>query len=184
MDPSTSPSSNKPPRIQPTAYNSGSPSTRYPTTNFAGQYQLPSSPPPQSAHQTFSSQNGFYPPPQQQQPRQEQYMQPQKPSLNLQQASYNPSMYPPTSSQPNSPPPNQTSFSPSQFARQPPNQQFMPPGYIPPPPPRGPPPLGPQQTYQQPGQSDQYGYGSNNPPQQRGNTPQQGDPWAGLNAWK
>ncbi|CZT43840.1 related to protein BRO1, required for normal response to nutrient limitation [Rhynchosporium secalis] len=190
MDPATSPSTGKPPRAQSVSYNSSSPSTRYPQTNFAGQYQVPTSPPPlsahpqsahpQSAHPSFGGpQNGsFYPT---QQARPDPYA--QKPTAQPQDG-YNPRMYPPVS-----PPPTQTTFSQSQTSFQPIHQpqgqqQYLPQGYIPPPPPRGPPPLGPQQTFQQPGAPQgEYGYGN----QQRPGQQQQqssGDPWAGLNAWK
>lgn len=142
-----------------------SPGPSYPKTNFSGQYQLPSSPPP---NQTTAPQS---------------YM----------QQPYNPSSHgripgpaspPPTQSTfnissmhggPASPPPTQTSFSqPSRFStygnpsalqpqqpqqpqqhqhqqQQPTQQQqqhasYIPPNFVPPPPPPGPPPLGPQQT--------------------------------------
>ncbi|KAI9054784.1 hypothetical protein LZ554_001931 [Drepanopeziza brunnea f. sp. 'monogermtubi'] len=189
MDPSTSPSTNKPVRTQSLAYNSTSPSTRYPQTNFAGQYQVPTSPPPQSAHPQSAHpsfggapQNAFYP--SQHQSRPDPYAQKVTPQP---QDGYNPGMYPPVS-----PPPTQTTFSQSQqnFGRpmhQPQGQpQYLPQGYVPPPPPRGPPPLGPQQTFQQPGapSNGEHNYGN----QQRPNYSQQqqsgGDPWAGLNAWK
>ncbi|KAK3688437.1 BRO1-like domain-containing protein [Podospora appendiculata] len=178
----------------------------YPKQNFAGQYQLPSSPPPTQTthsyhpqHQQQTSQSGFT------------------------ALSYNPSSHgripgpaspPPTQTSfnmgslrqgPASPPPNQTSFSPppnqttfpnslsqSRFstygnpAAAPQQQQqhnsYAPHGFVPPPPPPGPPPLGPQQTvhYQS---ADHY---AANPGPQRPPQVQQGggDPWAGLNAWK
>lgn len=194
MDPSTSPSSSKPPRNPSVTYTNTSPSARYPTTNFAGQYQVPSSPPGQQAQHPQSSHNSYVPPqngsfyPTQQQARPETYSG-HKPAPLPQQASYNPGTYPPVS-----PPPTQTSFSQSQIGynrpmHQPINQQFVPHGYVPPPPPPGPPPLGPQQTFQQPGGSPstghgEYGYGAPPQQQQQQRGPQQGDPWAGLNAWK
>ncbi|KAF8863216.1 BRO1-domain-containing protein [Acephala macrosclerotiorum] len=196
MNPSTSPSTDRPPRAQSGSYTSPSPTARYPQTNFAGQYQVPASPIPQqqshSAHPAYSSQNGSFLP-QQPQTRPEQYGMSQQaaPQRSTPQAQegYNPGMYPPVS-----PPPNQTSFPQNiqNYGRpvaQPPVQQgYIPPGYVPPPPPRGPPPLGPQQTFQQPGAlsvggHQDYTYGN----QQRG-APQQGanssDPWAGLNSWR
>ncbi|CAL3965154.1 unnamed protein product [Diplocarpon coronariae] len=192
MDPSASPSTNKPVRTQSLAYNSSPPSTRYPQTNFAGQYQVSSSSPPHSAHpqsalSSFGSglQNGsVYP--SQPQSRPDPYVLAQKVTPQPQDG-YNPGMYPPVSPQP-----SQTTFSQSQqnFGRpmhQPQGQQqYLPQGYVPPPPPRGPPPLGPQQTFQQPGGPGHGEYEYRN--QQRfGPTQQQqssGDPWAGLNAWK
>jgi len=197
MDPSTSPSSSQPPRTQSTSHTSASPSARYPTTNFAGQYQVPTSPPGQqqqqpthlqSARTSYASpQNGsFYPTQQQSRPQTHSGHK----LAPLAPASYDPATYPPVS-----PPPTQTSFSQSQIGynrpmhQTPINQQFVPHGYVPPPPPPGPPPLGPQQTFQQTGASPlaghgEYGYG--NPPGQQRGGPQQssGDPWAGLNAWK
>ncbi|RFU28274.1 hypothetical protein B7463_g8057, partial [Scytalidium lignicola] len=190
MEPSTSPSSAKSPRSQSLSYSSTSPSTRYPATNFAGQYQVPTSPPPHSAHPGFSSpQNGSYYSGQAPQ-RVDPYFSGAKQTIQV-QTGYNPSLYPP---QPISPPPTQTSFSQNThlYNRAPPqqvSQQYIPPGYIPPPPPPGPPPLGPQQTFPQsasplPSGHPDYDYGMH-ASQQRG-APQQGsgDPWAGLNAWK
>jgi hypothetical protein len=175
MDPSTSPSSGRQPRAQSVAYTSS-----YPSTNFAGQYQVPTSPQqhPQSAHPAYAPpQNGsFFPTQQQKRPETHSS---HKPAPLAAAPSYNPGTYPPVS-----PPPNQTTFSqsfnrPVQHTSI--NQQFVPHGYVPPPPPPGPPPLGPQQTFPQAGE---YGY-ANPAAQQRGG-PQQssGDPWAGLNAWK
>jgi hypothetical protein len=184
MDPSTSPSS-KQPRAQSAAFTSS-----YPATNFAGQYQVPTSPQqhPQSAHPTYAPpQNGsFFPTQQQKRPEAYSSHKP-APIVPAPAPSYNPGTYPPVS-----PPPNQTSFSQSYnrpMQHTPINQQFVPHGYVPPPPPPGPPPLGPQQTFPQPGPSpaaghSEYGYG--NPAAQQRGGPQQssGDPWAGLNAWK
>ncbi len=145
----------------------------YPKTNFAGHYQLPSSPPP---NQTTAPQS---------------YMQQQQQTPQAGQTfSYNPSSHGRIPG-PASPPPNQTAFNigsvrpapasppPTQttFGHQPqarfstygnpaamPQQQFppqqppqltqqqqqhasyVPPNFVPPPPPPGPPPLGPQQT--------------------------------------
>ena len=195
MDPSTSPSSPsaKQPRAQSAAYTAS-----YPTTNFAGQYQVPTSPQqhPQSAHPAYASpQNGAFFPTQQQQQQQQQQNRPEpfsshKPAPLAPAQSYNPGTYPPVS-----PPPTQTSFSQSQIGYSRPmqhtpiNQQFVPHGYVPPPPPPGPPPLGPQQTFPQSGPTPAVGlgeYGYGNPAAQQRGGPQQssGDPWAGLNAWK
>ncbi|RQM07931.1 hypothetical protein DH86_00000815 [Scytalidium sp. 3C] len=198
MDPSTSPSSAKSPRSQSLSYSSTSPSTRYPTTNFAGQYQFPTSPQPpstqpqsahpQSAYPSFSSpQNGSYYPAQAPQTG-DPYFSAGKHTPQA-QPGYNPSLYP---AQAVSPPPTQTSFSQNTQAynrgpHQQASQQYIPPGYIPPPPPPGPPPLGPQQTFPQPGSPPPGGYGYGmHPSQPQGGAPQQSssDPWAGLNAWK
>ncbi|GAB0133770.1 bck1-like resistance to osmotic shock [Epichloe bromicola] len=176
--------------------------TRYPQTNFQGQYQVPTSPPPnQAKYPGYSS-----PPPQ----------------STFSPPTYNPSQYGrtpgPTSPPPNqtsfgvsympqSPPPNQTSFGqthqhqhhphqtygnygaaqaqPQQQSQQQQKPGYVPPGFMPPPPPPGPPPLGPQQTfhYGQQGYDGQGGQGHNNQP--RSAQPQQPhDPWAGLNSWK
>jgi hypothetical protein len=148
----------------------------YPQTNFAGQYNIPKSPPPnQAGHPGYSStpaNTSYTPNPQQpfsSMPAQAQYGQ---------QAAYNPSSWgrnpgptsPPATQTsfgiprgPTSPPPMQTSFLQNQYstygnpqAQQPqqpqqpqqqPQQHYVPPGFVPPPPPPGPPPLGPQQTY-------------------------------------
>lgn len=179
MDPSTSPTSGRAPRAQSVAFTSS-----YPATNFAGQYEVPTSPQqhPQSAHPAFAPpQNGnFFPTQQSKRPETHSG---HKPAPLAPAPSYNPGTYPPVS-----PPPNQTTFSQSYnrsgqrpVQHTPINQQFVPHGYVPPPPPPGPPPLGPQQTFPTPGE---YGYG--NPAQQQRGGPQQGsgDPWAGLNAWK
>jgi hypothetical protein len=102
---------------------------------------------------------------------------------------------------PASPPPTRTSFSqqtpqpyntygnPAGIQQQPlqqqQQQQPMPAGFVPPPPPPGPPPLGPQQTFHY--NNNDY-YINNNPQIVRSPSAQaqqtQGDPWAGLNAWK
>ncbi|RDW92128.1 hypothetical protein BP5796_01522 [Coleophoma crateriformis] len=177
MDPATSPSTTAPPRSQSVSYQSRSPSTAYPTTNFAGQYQVPSSPPPtqpQSAHPSSygAAHNGsFYP--QQSAPRADSYNQ-----SSQTQGGYNPGAYP---RQPLSPPPLQTQFAQNQqhYQQQSAQQQYMPAGYIPPPPPPGPPPRTSQSTIQQPAN-----YGNPNNTQPRGGQPGSSDPWAGLNAWK
>ncbi|KAI9839300.1 MAG: bck1-like resistance to osmotic shock [Sarea resinae] len=71
--------------------------------------------------------------------------------------------------------------------------QYIPPGYIPPPPPPGPPPTAPNQNYPAsnngPWPSAAGGYAQVPRPGEHKRTQshglsQQGDPWAGLNAWK
>ncbi|CAK7202748.1 bck1-like resistance to osmotic shock [Sporothrix eucalyptigena] len=184
------------------------PAAQYPSTNFSGQYQVPSSPPPNQAAMPSPYAGHF----------------------GQQTAAYNPSAHGRIPG-PASPPPNMTTFglsairgpaspAPTQTTFGQPgashqystygNQQaapvqtphsgtpsgYVPPGFVPPPPPRAPPPLGPQQTYhvkptdyyapppqqqqqqQQPQQQYQQQY-QQQPPQQG-----QNDPWAGLNAWK
>ncbi|KUI68208.1 Vacuolar protein-sorting protein BRO1 [Cytospora mali] len=178
--PSSSPISANSTRPTPSPLNFSSTAPRYPQTNFAGQYQVASSPPPVQAHMA-------------------QY-----------QAAYNPSTYgrtpgptspPPTQTSfgasagtrpgPASPPPTQTSFGQSSrpystygnphASASTLSQTYVPPGFVPPPPPPGPPPLGPQQTVRY-GDSN-YGYpGQQLPTSQQPQS--QADPWAGLNAWK
>jgi hypothetical protein len=162
---------------------------RYPQTNFQGQYQVATSPPPKQAkYPGYTSpppQNSFSPP-----------------------MTYDPSQYGRTPG-PTSPPPNQTSFGVNLMPHSPPPTQtsfgqthqhqghqtygnygmpqpqqqagYVPPGFVPPPPPPGPPPLGPQQTFH-------YDGGHGGQPQSaqpRSAQPQQPyDPWAGLNSWK
>lgn len=183
--PSTSPQpTTSSARPTPSPLNFSNTVPRYPQTNFAGQYQVPTSPPPNQTQMP-------------------QY-----------QAAYNPSTYgrnpgptspPPTQTSfgssagfrpgPASPPPTQTSFGQQtsrpystygnpHAAPSAPSQTYVPPGFVPPPPPPGPPPLGPQQTvhygtdYGYPGQQSQR------PPSTQQQPPSQADPWAGLNAWK
>ncbi|KAK0636890.1 BRO1-like domain-containing protein [Bombardia bombarda] len=174
-----------PPRPVPAPLSFSTTSAMYPKTNFAGQYQVPQSPPPT---QTNHSQQSY----QQQQQQQQQ-------GGGYNNFSYNPSSHgripgpaspPPTQTGfnigptmgrgPASPPPNQTSFSPGvgggprpystggggtygnpqqqQQPQQPQTQHlsYVPPGFVPPPPPPGPPPLGPQQTVHY-GGGDYYG---------------------------
>lgn len=182
--PSTSPKPATQGRPTPSPLNFQNSVPRYPPTNFAGQYQVPTSPPPN------------------------QTQMPQYP------AAYNPSTYgrnpgptspPPTQTSfggtagfrpgPTSPPPTQTSF--GQPSSRPHStygnphaapatvpQTYVPPGFVPPPPPRGPPPLGPQQTVHY---GESYGYPNHQqqrPPSTQQQPPSQADPWAGLNAWK
>ncbi|KAL2137440.1 hypothetical protein VTI74DRAFT_61 [Chaetomium olivicolor] len=190
------PTSPKPATSRPTpAPLSFTSQSMYPQTNYAGQYQVPGSPPP---IQTNVSQS---------------YMQQQG-----QPYTYNPSSHgripgpaspPPTQTAfnigpmrpgPSSPPPMQTSFpqqgrfsaygNPAPMQQPPPTpqqQQYIPPNFVPPPPPPGPPPLGPQQTIHygsehydpnamgRPGSAQQHGQGQGQGGQ---------DPWAGLSAWK
>ncbi|KAK9436824.1 vacuolar protein-sorting protein BRO1 [Metarhizium brunneum] len=161
---------------------------RYPQNNFQGQYQVPTSPPPnQATYPGYSS-----PPPQ---------------STFSAPMAYNPSQYGRTPG-PTSPPPNQASFAVNRMPHSPPPTQtsfgqthqhqphqtygnygasqaqqpagYVPPGFVPPPPPPGPPPLGPQQTFHYDGHS-----GHQQGAQTRVTQPEQPhDPWAGLNAWK
>lgn len=181
----------------------------YPKTNYAGHYQLPSSPPPT---QTTAPQS---------------YLPQQPPNQTF---TYNPSSHgripgpaspPPTQTAfnigpirpgPASPPPTQTSFGQQAAARYstygnptgmpPPQQQqqpqqqhqasYVPPNFVPPPPPPGPPPLGPQQTVHYAGREYYTGdpnggrpgsaMGRGAGPGQPGQPGQ--DPWAGLSAWK
>lgn len=182
--PSTSPKPASQGRPTPSPLNFQNSVPRYPQTNFAGQYQVPTSPPPNQTQMP-------------------QY-----------QAAYNPSTYgrnpgptspPPTQTSfgggagfrpgPTSPPPTQTSF--GQPASRPHStygnphaapstvpQTYVPPGFVPPPPPPGPPPLGPQQTVHY---GENYGYPGRQqqrPPSTQQQPPNQADPWAGLNAWK
>ncbi|MCJ1380144.1 bck1-like resistance to osmotic shock [Xylographa soralifera] len=81
-------------------------------------------------------------------------------------AGYDPMQYP---YQPRSPPANQM-FPPNVAYGYP---QQLPPGFVPPPPPPGPPP-------------GSQGYGHVQPPGRPsgGSPPGQGDPWAGLSAWR
>jgi programmed cell death 6-interacting protein len=122
---------------------------------------------------------------------------------------YNPMAYPYQT--PVSPPPNQQFFSatPSLYYSQPqhqhhpapwpPQQQqpggqhFIPGGYVPPPPPPGPPPSGGGTSYPQnsgPFPSGPGGYTQRRSYSGQGHLSQQqqqqgqGDPWAGLSAWK
>ncbi|KAB5577757.1 BRO1-like domain-containing protein [Coniochaeta sp. 2T2.1] len=176
----------------PTPLNFQTTSPLYPQQSFNGQYQLPSSPPPNQS--SFSQQSQSFGP-----------------------QSYNPSSHgripgpaspPPTQTTfgigalrpgPASPPPTQTTFgqqarpfstygnpqAPVQHQQQPPSN-CVPPGFVPPPPPPGPPPLGPQQTFHY--QSNDYYNGAAGAPARPGSA-QQGqqnpaDPWAGLSAWR
>lgn len=117
MDPSTSPSGKS--RTQSVSHNSTSPSTRYPSTNIVGQYQVPTSPlppstQPQSAHPGYHpSLNSFY---SSQQSKPESYN--AQTATAQPQSGYNPSTYSyRDNSQPLSAPPTQTQFSQSQYSR-------------------------------------------------------------------
>jgi hypothetical protein len=197
MDPSTSPSNSKPAASR--SQQSISPSAHYPSTNITGQYQVPSSPPPQQTQfPTYSS-----PPPgnyyQQGGQRTDPYgNQGPRPGSQL-QGGYDPSSFARREyNQPTSPPPSQQHFAPTQYqfqhqhAAQPlqqpmQQQQFVPAGYVPPPPPPGPPPLGPQQTFSPPGSVYPQGLDRDGYPAAQSRMSQQPgprDPWAGLDSWK
>lgn len=175
---------------------------RYPQTNFQGQYQVPTSPPPgQASYPGYSS-----PPPP-----------PPPPPSTFSQPTYNPSQFG-RNPGPTSPPPSQTSFGgsymtqpqaplPSSYGQVPqaqhqpqqaygkyslnqhsqnqPGAGFAPPGFVPPPPPPGPPPLGPQQTFHYAAQGHENG-AQPRPAQgqQQQQQQQPHDPWSGLSAWK
>jgi hypothetical protein len=202
MDPSKSASP------QPQATNRPTPAPvfqqgqgpRYTQSSFPGQYQVPSSPPPnqqtmpgQQGYQNFSgapTTQSFGP----------------APINTFVQPTYNPSQYA------TSPPPNQTSFSMGGYrgaASPPPNQTtfghqahqsfggygasaapqqtqggYVPPGFVPPPPPPGPPPLGPQQTFHYGSQEFPNSAHPTSAAPQSAAQQQPHDPWAGLNAWK
>lgn len=174
MEPSQTPPQTSSGRPTPAPLFQPGQAPRYPQTNFQGQYQVPTSPPPNQTNMQQMQQQG------QQQQSWPGYTSPPAtqsfgpPPINtFSQPSYNPSQYGrtpgPTSPPPNqtsfgmgamrgptSPPPTQTSFGQShqQYGGgtygnpQTPQQQpgYVPPGFVPPPPPPGPPPLGPQQT--------------------------------------
>lgn len=197
MDPTGSPSNVK---ASPNrAHTAASPSAHYPTTNFAGQYQLPSSPQPHQTQMSFPSysspQPGAY---YSQQPlqRADPYNLGQRPPSQP-QGGYDPGSYPRRDhAQPISPPPTQQHFPQNQYSYQQPTQQsstqqhHVPPGYVPPPPPPGPPPLGPQQTFPQPAAVYATSHQSYSPAPANSHqriSQQQGsaaDPWVGLNVWK
>jgi hypothetical protein len=183
---------------------------RYPQTNFSGQYQLPSSPPPNQTNlpspylppaggfnqQAYNpSAHGRIPGPASPPPHVTSF------GANVMRPG--PASPPPTVTSfgiqamrpgPASPPPTQTSFSqPHQYStygnQQATQQLYVPPGFVPPPPPPGPPPLGPQQTYHvQQQANDFYMQRPPSAQQQHPQHPQHpqnpGDPWAGLSAWK
>jgi hypothetical protein len=186
------------------SYNTTSPpiTPQYPAMNLTGRYQT-TSPPPNSSQSYGYPQNG-YPQAQPQNQTQEPYQQ------NLffrPDSSYQTPISPPANQSRFSQQHSQSSQSPqytypSQQQSDPYSQQYqqhqqaqtqyMPAGYVPPPPPPGPPPLGPQQTFphdDRPVPVGPDGYIQSPPSQQqhqqqqRGNQGQ-GDPWAGLGAWR
>lgn len=205
--PSPKPASTRPTPAPLTFTQNNTP--RYPQTTFTGQYQVPSSPPPnQPSYASFSNPSYSTAAQPQNQPYGQQPAYnpgswgrnpgPTSPLPN--QTSFNmgrpgPTSPPPTQTSfgmgvggrgPTSPPPTQSSFPQSQYstygnvqAQQQP-QSYVPPGFVPPPPPPGPPPLGPQQTIHYPQQG--YTYGQQPPQAQQ--QQQQNDPWAGLSQWK
>ncbi|CAK7223535.1 bck1-like resistance to osmotic shock, partial [Sporothrix curviconia] len=179
---------------------------RYPTTNFSGQYQVPNSPPPnqtgmpspyashfgQQAAAYNPSAHGRIPGPASPPPTMTTF------GMNTMRGSASPAPTQTTFGQPG--PAHQYSTygnqqaAPVQTPLSATPSGYVPPGFVPPPPPRAPPPLGPQQTYhvkptdyyapppqqQQPPPQQQYQQQYQQQPPQQG----QGDPWAGLNAWK
>lgn len=161
-------------------------SARYPATNISGQYQVPSSPPPQGTFPPQARPDRSW---QTQSPRNDPYasQQNQHQHHNQHQGLYNPGTY--NQSQPGSAPPTQTQFPQNiqqPYGRMPQQQQqYAAAHYDLPGPPPGPPPLGPQQSF--PGQhlvGNAYGSaanGNSNGGQQQGAGL---DPYAGLNAWK
>ena len=94
---------------------------------------------------------------------------------------YNPMAYPYQS--PASPPPPQPIHQSQQYAQ--PGNHLIPQGYVPPPPPPGPPPNS-QGNFGNPNYPYPSGPGgyANQPPRKANPNQPQGDPWAGLNAWK
>lgn len=199
MEPqTTSPNLTNTSRATPSPLNFQNSAPRYPQTNFAGQYQVPSSPPPtqtqmqyQSAYNpstygrstgptsppptqtTFGGQSGFRQGPTSPPPTQTTFGQP---------ASRPHSTY----GNPHAAPSNisQTYGNPHHAPQASVPQTYVPPGFVPPPPPPGPPPLGPQQTIHY---GQDYGYSGQQqqrPASTQQQPPGQTDPWAGLNAWK
>jgi hypothetical protein len=215
MDPSTSPSSNRPPRTGSAGgYQNPSPTTRYPATNFAGQYQV--SAPQQPSHtmtQSHSSLSSytppnnsqFAPPPQKRHPP-DIYIA-NKHASAIPQGAYNPSTYNPreNTNQLFSAPANQTHF--GQMSPPPTQTQFT---HMSPPPTQtrfDPNSYGRQPKSPMPNQHFNVPTGYVPPPpppgppplgpqqtfpgqteygqqQQRQSSQQGGDPWAGLNAWR
>lgn len=96
---------------------------------------------------------------------------------------YNPMAYPYQSLA--SPPLAQSVQTQAQYPHQ--QTRYLPQGYVPPPPPPGPPPSASHGNFGNPGYaypSGAGGYAQHLPPRQSSNGQSQGDPWAGLNAWK
>ncbi|KAK3390856.1 BRO1-like domain-containing protein [Podospora didyma] len=183
----------------PLSFNNSAP--MYPKTNFAGQYQVPSSPPPTGANAPQSyvpqtSQAGYSNNSMAYNPGSLGRI-PGPASPPATQSTFNV----PARRGPTSPPPNQTTFSQHQQApystygnpaaaqqqqqQQQHQQHYAPTGFVPPPPPPGPPPLGPQQTVHY-GSADYYSANPNavRPPSAQQQPQSQADPWAGLSAWK
>ncbi|KAG9235801.1 BRO1-like domain-containing protein [Amylocarpus encephaloides] len=213
MDPSTSPSHGQPPRTGSAALYNSSPTARYPTTNFAGQYQVSAaqqshaSVAPSHPTQSFTPPNGqqFAPPPNKRHPP-DLYVAQNKHASHQPQGGYNPSTYPtrdPTqlfSAPANqtqfgqmSPPPTQTHF--RQLSPPPTQTQFNPSQY------------GRQPTSPLPNQQFNIPPGYVPPPPPPGPPPlgpqqtypqqhdpyggsgkhqsqQSSDPWAGLSQWR
>lgn len=206
MDPSPpakAPSSGRP--IPAPLFQTGG-APRYPSTNFAGQYQVPSSPPPNQSRPTsfmLSSGAAYGAQPAYNPSAHGRIPGPASPPPNVTSFGANALRPGPVSPAPTvtsfgmtavrpgpaSPPPTTQSFSiPSHQYSTYGNQQataqtYVPPGFVPPPPPPGPPPLGPQQTYHV-NNSDFYRQPRPGSSQQQQPPHTQADPWAGLNAWK
>jgi programmed cell death 6-interacting protein len=174
----------------------------YPAANYTGQYGAP---PPQAGYnpQYAPSPAGGYSQAPQQIARHSSYGGAPGPSAEP----YNPSTYQPQRREsvqsyqtPISPPPWQQTHQASHYPYGPPpataqpQQQgggppsYVPPGYVPPPPPSGPPPAGQQQAYPGYPPPGPGGYSNTPPPPRMSNQPPpghgQGDPWAGLSAWR
>lgn len=133
----------------------------------------PTSPPYNGVPQSHSNSYNFPPQPSPARPYPgyppNNYPQPEQPPRDLQ--NYDPMQH---LYQPRSPPPN-LMYSPTHLQHLPQHSGQLPQGYVPPPPPPGPPPG--QQAY--PNGVRGYGGRQNNNAQAG-----QGDPWAGLGAWK
>lgn len=196
--PATSPHPPNTARPTPSPLNFQNSAPRYPQTNFAGQYQVPTSPPPNQAQMqyqaaynpstygrnpgptsppptqtSFGGQSGFRPGPTSPPPTQTSFGQPSsRPHSTYGNPHAATSNIPQTYGNPHA---TQSSIP----------QTYVPPGFVPPPPPPGPPPLGPQQTMHY---SQEWGYAGQQQQQRQPPTqqqpPTQADPWAGLNAWK
>jgi hypothetical protein len=185
MNPSSSPHQQQQPQPpqrpvqqQHHSYNNYNPAASPPVTPSYGMQPTPS---PYMHQQTYATH---------QQPQQPQHQQPsyqQHPQQPQQSYSYNPTSYgmpnsPPTAAPQNqyfSPPPNQNQGQNHQYGQQQQqqHQNMLPHGYVPPPPPPGPPP---HQQYSQQAYGQQQQQQQQHPQQGQG----QGDPWAGLGAWK
>lgn len=196
--PATSPHPTTTTRPTPSPLSFQNSAPRYPQTNFAGQYQVPTSPPPNQAQMqyqaaynpsnygrnpgptsppptqtSFGGQSGFRPGPTSPPPTQTSFGQPSsRPHSTYGNPHAAPSNIPQTYGNPQA---TQSGIT----------QTYVPPGFVPPPPPPGPPPLGPQQTMHY---NQDWGYAAHQQQQRPSSTqqqpPSQADPWAGLNAWK